>query len=83
MAQWSNALIKSFYNYGSEGDKADTDKTVYPDWKRIKDRKYISKGKGGWPMAEWSSALIKSFYNYGSQGDKADTEKTVPQTERE
>ena len=28
MAEWSNALIKSFYNYGSEGDNADTEKTV-------------------------------------------------------
>ena len=31
MAELSNALIKSFNNYGSEGDKADTEKTVTPD----------------------------------------------------
>ena len=66
-------------NNGTEVDECDAEKTVSPDWKRIKEKINILWYRG----AEWSNAQIKSFYNYDSEGDKADTEKTVPQTERE
>ena len=39
MAEWPNALIKSFYKYGSQGYKCDTEKTVPPNRKKMKDRK--------------------------------------------